>query len=96
MKGRAVSGVPVARRIDKPAELARLIREIKAAIIAGLLDEVRPDPFQYATEVTISAISESGPWPDYLELRFRIRGTGQLYRLAVEAYHGAGGSWAPD
>jgi hypothetical protein len=91
-----VTGVPATRRITTPADLAALVREIKAAVSAGILKQVRPDPSPFATDTEIADLAEQGPWPDYLEIRFQVQGTAVQYKLAAETYHGAGGTWAPD
>ncbi len=43
----------------------------------------------------VHAIPDEGPWPDYVEVYFEDS-RGKRYKLAVETYHGFGGSWAPD
>lgn len=91
-----MSGVPFTRKVETPAELAALIREIKAAISTGSLEQIRPDPSPLATDAAISDLPDKGPWPDYVELRFRVPGTGARYKLAAETYHGTGGTWGPD
>ncbi len=90
-----MTAIPAARRVATPAELSLLIREVKAAIAAGLLEQVRPDSSPFATDAEIADFTEEGPWPDFIEVRFRVRGTAVRYKLSVETYHGAGGTWAP-
>jgi hypothetical protein len=94
--GGAMSGIPATRKIETPGELAALLREIKAAIAAGILEQIRPDPSPFATDAAISDVADNGPWPDYMEMRFRVPGTAVRYKLAAETYHGAGGTWGPD
>lgn len=91
-----MTGVPATRCIATPVDLACLIREIKTAVAAGFLEQVRPDSSPFATDMAIADLPEEGPWPDYIEMRFQVRGTARRYKLAVETYHGAGGTWAPD
>jgi len=91
-----MSGIPVTRRVETPAELVTLLREIKAAIATGLLEQIRPDPSPFATDAAISDVPDNGPWPDYVELRFRARGTGERHKLTAEIYHGVGGTWGPE
>jgi len=43
--------------------------------------------------VGINQIADEGPWPDYIELRFKQVPDGKRFKLSVETYHGAGGSW---
>jgi hypothetical protein len=91
-----MTGVPADRSIRTPADLASLIREIRAAVAAGILEQVRPDSSPFATDAEIADLAEQGPWPDYIEMRFRVRGTATRYKLSAETYHGAGGTWAPE
>jgi hypothetical protein len=94
--GGAMSGLPATRRINTPADLSTLLRELKEAVGAGILEQVRPDPSPFATDAAISDIADRGPWRDYIELRFRSRGESQQYKLVAETYHGTGGTWGPD
>lgn len=85
--------VPATRSINTQLQLALLIRELKQAVAAGVLEQIRPDPSLFLTDLGIDEIEESGPWPDYLELKFRVIGEERKYKLSVETYHGVGGSW---
>ncbi|HMK71774.1 MAG TPA: hypothetical protein VK454_00465 [Myxococcaceae bacterium] len=69
-----------------------MIRELKAAVAAGALEQIL-DPAATAGDATIGNLSESGPWSDYLELWFQTPGRTIRYRLSVETYHGAGGTY---
>lgn len=89
-------GVPATRSIRTPADLVSLLREIKAAVSAGILEQIRPDSSPFAIDTAIADFAEQGPWPDYIEVRFLVRGAGTRYKLAAETYHGAGGTWAPE
>lgn len=91
-----MTGIPAPRRIRARGELASLIREIKGAIAAGLLEQVPGGLSGFAADASVDDISEQGPWPDYVELRLRAREGGRMWRLTVETYHGAGGDWAPE
>ena len=91
-----MSGSPDPREIRTPSDLAVLIREIKGAVAAGILRQMRPDPSPFATDVEVSELAEDGPWPDYLEMRFAVQGARTQFKLAVETYHGAGGTWGPE
>jgi hypothetical protein len=88
-----MTGVPESRRICSPGELTSLIREIKAAVADGVLEQARTDLSAFAMDVEIATLPERGPWPDFIEMRFQVRGTGNRYTLSVETYHGAGGTW---
>lgn len=91
-----MAGVPFTRTLTTRTDFASLIREIKAAVAAGVLEQLRPDASPFATEMLVIDLAEQGPWPDYIEMRFQVRGTAVRYKLAVETYHGAGGTWAPE
>ena len=84
------------RAVQRPTELETLLRGIKEAVAAGSLRQVRPDPSPFATDLDIGDLAEHGPWPDYLEMRFDVAGSRVRYKLAVETYHGAGGTWGPE
>lgn len=77
--------------IKTRAELSDLIFSIKAAIVAGTLRQVssadRNGPW-----LDFSQLEPAGPWPDFIEAEF-VDSTGLRFRLEVETYHGAGGSW---
>lgn len=88
--------VPMARTIHTPVELTALLHELRHAVARGDLEQLRPDPSPFATQSAVTDIPEHGPWDDYIELRFRATGTGEQYKLAVETFHGAGGSWGPE
>jgi len=38
-------------------------------------------------------LPEEGPWPDFVEYYFECIGCAQLFRLAMEFFHGSGGEW---
>src|SRR5690606_31847902 len=94
--GGPMTAVPGTRAIRTPADLVGLLRELKQAVVDGDLEQVRPDPSPFATDSSVEDINDNGPWPDYIELRFRAPSDGSLYKLAVETYHGAGGTWGPE
>ena len=84
---------PIPRQIQSASELVDLIRALKKAVLLGVLEQVRSDPSPFATNMDISELAEQGPWPDYLEMRFRVAGGITHYKLSVETYHGTGGIW---
>lgn len=86
--------VLAARAIHTPEELAVLLQELTMAVASGHLEQLRPDSSQVATQTAVADIPADGPWDDYIELRFRTP-EGQPYSLAVDTFHGAGGSWGP-
>lgn len=87
--------IPPSRIIQSPGELASLIRELKAAVAAGDIEQIL-HPGSATGDVAIGDVPESGPWPDHLELRFAMRDGTTRYRLSVETYHGTGGTWGAD
>jgi hypothetical protein len=78
--------------IRSPGELSKIIAAAKTAVETGDLRPVKTTESPFATD--ISEVGADGPWPDYLELHFEDR-AGRRYKLVVETYHGAGGSWEP-
>jgi hypothetical protein len=78
--------------IRSPQQLTSLLRRIKQSLSDGSLCQYRVDDTALAT-ADLSLVSDEGPWPDYLEAFFANSETGERYKLTVETYHGAGGSW---
>jgi hypothetical protein len=77
--------------ISSASDLVDILRAAKRCIALGVLRQVRPVNAPFAS-ADLSSIPDQGPWPDYLEAYFEDR-QGALYKLSVETYHGAGGSW---
>jgi hypothetical protein len=80
--------------IRSPGELEKALRVIRGNLDDGTLVETAP--FARA-EVgggpgPFTSIPLSGPWPGSIEHHFTC---GRVYRLAVETFHGSGGSWSP-
>jgi len=80
------------REIRSPGELSTLLRGLKQSLDKGEIEQLSVGS-QGAP--ALHEVPDDGPWPDYLKLRFRTR-NGRTYILAVETYHGAGGTWAPE
>ena len=78
-------------RISSPGELAAVLREAKQCVAQGVLRQVKPTNAPFALD-DLSTVPDDGPWPDYVEAYFEDR-QGKRYKLTVETYHGAGGSW---
>ena len=77
--------------ISSPADFIDVLREINAYVAQGRLRRLEvSSPFIPVSN--LEEISEAGPWPDYVEM-FLEDDSGYRYHLAVETYHGAGGSW---
>lgn len=67
---------------DLLARVRRTIADGKLCLMAG--------------NVELDSIAAGRPWPrDLVEHVFACTGCGQRFRLAVETYHGSGGSWKP-
>jgi hypothetical protein len=77
--------------IRSPGDLAKAIRVAKDNIEDGTIVESRDRP-----EVeSVLSVPDDGPWGDYLEFYFECSQCRQVFRLAAETYHGAGGQWKP-
>lgn len=81
----------VETKISSPKELTAILREAKQRLADGTLRQIKPANTPFAVD-DFSAVPDQGPWPDYLEAHFEDR-RGRRYKLTVETYHGAGGSW---
>lgn len=79
-------------RISSPGELAAVLREAKQCIAQGILRQVKPANAPFALD-DLATVPDEGPWPDYLEAYF-VDEHGKQYKLTVETYHGARGSWS--
>jgi hypothetical protein len=75
--------------IETRGEFLSLLRSLKRAVDEGEMLQVNKTD----KDVDITSLSETGPWPDCIELSFKITSTGDEYTLTVETYHGAGGHW---
>jgi len=79
-------------QIKSPHQLTTVLREIKGALADGSLQQFVPADAAFALD-DLNAVSDTGPWPDYIEAYFTNPKTGERYKLTAETYHGAGGSW---
>ena len=90
-------GLPAALRarttIGSPAELQHTLSQIQSAIAAGVLTQ-SVAAASGPGRCDIAALPLDGPWPDFIDVEFTDR-AGHRFRLSVETYHGAGGSWTP-
>jgi hypothetical protein len=77
--------------ISSPADLVVVLREVNAYVAQGRLHQLEVSNPSFP-ECSLKEISETGPWPDYIEGLLEDS-AGYRYRLAVETYHGTGGSW---
>lgn len=81
------------RRVESPAELADLFKDVSDAVHSGELHQIVPTGAPFATTEDIRKIPPTGPWPDYLEFHLHDAQSGKHYKLVVETYHGHGGTW---
>ena len=71
-------------------------RKAQRVIRANLDDSTIADTTRHhGSTDSFDSLSLNGPWPDYIEHHFECNGCGQRFRLAVETYHGTGGTWEP-
>jgi len=81
----------VETQISSPTELTEILRNAKQCIADGTLQQIKPGNAPFAVD-DLTVVPDEGPWPDYLEAHF-VDHNGRRYKLIVETYHGAGGSW---
>jgi hypothetical protein len=79
--------------ISSPADLSAILAMIRASVSGGHLTEAHRQGCA-VTRSDVADLPAGGPWPDVVDAVFRDR-AGRRYRLLVETYHGAGGSWTP-
>lgn len=79
--------------IRSPRELTVLLQHVKRCLSTGVLQQISL-PNSLAAAADIAQLPDAGPWPDYVAAYFK-NDQGQHYKLTVETYHGAGGSWSP-
>jgi hypothetical protein len=83
--------------IRSPSDLSKAIRVAKDNIEDGTIVESRdrPDGRDRTQVESVLSVPDDGPWGDYLEFYFECSQCRQIFRLAAETYHGAGGQWKP-
>jgi hypothetical protein len=75
--------------IHTPGEYFGILRQVREMMAERTLALVHGT-------VDLGVLALGKPWPaDHIEHIFECSACGQRFRLAVETYHGAGGSWAP-
>ena len=79
--------------IRTPADLSRSLRLVRASLADGTLVEEPATADRALYTSAMRDLPDDGPWPDYVELRFRCRTCGSRFKLTAETYHGAGGRW---
>jgi hypothetical protein len=75
--------------IETKGEFVSLIKSLKRALDEGGLVQIK----RTQGDVDIASLSEEGPWPDSIDVSFKMTSTGDEYSLIVETHHGAGGCW---
>ena len=80
--------------VASPQDLVGVLRRLRELVAAGALVQMSKSGTDFPS-VPLADVSDDGPWPDFLDLRFRSP-AGRCYRLSVETFHGTGGSWTPD
>jgi hypothetical protein len=80
--------------VASPQDLVGVLRLLRELVVLGELVQVNKSSTDFSS-VLLADVSDDGPWPDFLDMRFRSP-AGRRYRLSVETFHGTGGSWAPD
>ena len=82
--------------LKSPAQLARLIGKIRAAVNAQTLHyESFESDRELIGQPSFSDVSSIGPWPDVMRYHFSCCSCRASYLLIAETYHGAGGTWQP-
>ena len=75
--------------IEVPSDLTRIIRVTTEALENGIIENITENEDSYTP---FEGLSETGPWDDILNYRFRCRHCGARYELFCDTYHG-GGKW---
>jgi hypothetical protein len=85
------------RSIKTPGDLQQILHLTKHKLTIGDLVETVTAPQGVASfsQDPFSTLAANGPWPDVLQYSFRCNACEQSFRLAVETYHGTGGTWSP-
>jgi hypothetical protein len=83
--------------VKRPAHLRVILQLIRAHLADHTIvpDFYGMDKDDLRMQPDLAELSAEGPWPDYFEYRFRCPCCSQIFRLAVETYHGSGGRWEP-
>jgi hypothetical protein len=84
-------------KIGSASDLTNVLKVVQDNLKDGTLVEAAywPQGQLKVSRPSFTSIPVAGPWPDFFEYYFSCTACGQLYRLSVETYHGAGGSWSP-
>ena len=77
--------------IRSPSEFRKALRVVQANLDDNTIKGVGKTAPEVASD--ISAMLVTGKWDDYVEYSFECNSCGQHFRLSVETYRGAVGSW---
>jgi hypothetical protein len=80
--------------IETPHDLRYMLYILRDALKKGELVQYWPEEAVFASELDVMELKDDETWPDYVELYFLAPITGKKYKLAVETFHGAGGTWS--
>ena len=81
----------VKSEIRTPGEFRKALRIIRNCLTNDAIRDITQPA--HSPSGQFEDLSESGPWPDYVEHYFECTNCDWRFRLAVETYHGAGGAW---
>ena len=81
--------------VRSPGQLRSLIADIASMLEEGVLSENPASAAQLVSgeQVPFQDLVAGKPGGDVLDYRFCCTACGTRFRLGVETYHGAGGSW---
>jgi len=80
--------------VASPEDLVRVLRRLRELVASGALVQMTKSGTDFPP-VLLADVSDDGPWPDFLDMRFKSP-AGRCYLLSVETFHGTGGSWSPN
>lgn len=89
----ACNDLRIAYEIGTRGQLTKAIRVVRANLADGTLVDITQSA--HSPSGKFADLSESGPWPDYIEHYFQCKACGHRFRFSAETYHGAGGEWEP-
>jgi len=80
-----------------PAQLARIVAKVQAAVVDQRLQVIDPNPADFTLQqpAFVELNLNEPPAPDAISYRLECCGCGQAFALDCEMYHGAGGAWKP-
>ena len=79
--------------IRSPGEFRRALHIIRNHLADGSIIDFTAQAV--TPSEAFNALTDQGPWPDFVEHYFRCATCDHHFRLAVDTYHGVGGQWEP-